>query len=31
VKATIGALAKMRDAYTVAQVRGISLDKVFNG
>ena len=31
VKATIGALAKMRDAYTVAQVRGVSLDKVFNG
>ena len=31
VKATIDALSKMRDAYTVAQVRGVGLDKVFNG
>lgn len=31
VKATIAALTSMRDAYTVAQQRGISLDKVFNG
>jgi small subunit ribosomal protein S5 len=31
VKATINALSNMRDAYTVAQQRGISLDKVFNG
>jgi len=31
VKATISALSKMRDAYTVAQVRGVNLDKVFNG
>jgi small subunit ribosomal protein S5 len=31
VKATIGALLEMRDAYTVATLRGISLSKVFNG
>jgi small subunit ribosomal protein S5 len=31
VKATINALSQLRDPYTVAQVRGISLDKVFNG
>jgi len=31
VKATINALAQMRDAYSIAQVRGIELDKVFNG
>lgn len=31
VKATIKALSQMRDAYSVAQVRGIGLDKVFNG
>ena len=31
VKATFDALTKMRDAYTVAQYRGISLTKVFNG
>ena len=31
VKATIDALMKMRDAYTVSQLRGVSLDKVFNG
>jgi small subunit ribosomal protein S5 len=31
VKATIDALVKMRDAATVAQQRGISMEKVFNG
>lgn len=31
VKATIKALLELRDAYSVAQVRGISLNKVFNG
>lgn len=31
VKATINALASMRDAATVARQRGISMDKVFNG
>ena len=31
VKATIAALFQMRDAYTVAGQRGISMDKVFNG
>lgn len=31
VKATMLALTEMRDAYTVAQHRGISMDKVFNG
>ncbi len=31
VKATINALLAMRDPYTIAQVRGVSLDKVFNG
>ena len=31
VKATLDALSKMRDPYTVAEQRGISLDKVFNG
>lgn len=31
VKATIVALSEMRDAYTVAAHRGVSLDKVFNG
>lgn len=31
VKATVNALAQMRDAYTVAAMRGITLDKVFNG
>lgn len=31
VKATIAALCEMRDAYTIAQQRGITLDKVFNG
>jgi len=31
VKATFDALAKMRDPYTVAQLRGVDLNKVFNG
>ena len=31
VKATIAALMELRDAYSVAQVRGIPLEKVFNG
>lgn len=31
VKATIAALKEMRDARTVANQRGIGLDKVFNG
>ncbi len=31
VKATIDALAQMRDAVSVAKQRGISLDQVFNG
>ena len=31
VKATMVALGELRDAYTVAQNRGVSLDKVFNG
>ena len=31
VKATINALGELRDAYTVAGERGISMDKVFNG
>jgi small subunit ribosomal protein S5 len=31
VKATIDALVKMRDPLAVAQQRGVSLDKVFNG
>jgi len=31
VKATFDALMKMRDAYTVAQQRGVSLETVFNG
>ncbi|MEN8247488.1 MAG: 30S ribosomal protein S5 [Bacteroidota bacterium] len=31
VKATFDALMKMRDAYSVAQQRGISLSAVFNG
>ncbi|MED9995818.1 MAG: 30S ribosomal protein S5, partial [Paludibacteraceae bacterium] len=31
VKATIMALAELRDAYTVAQHRGISMEKVFTG
>jgi small subunit ribosomal protein S5 len=31
VKATFQALLELRDAYTVAEHRGISLEKVFNG
>lgn len=31
VKATIDALGSLRDAYTVAQNRGVDLNKVFNG
>jgi len=31
VKATFDALMRMRDAYTVAQYRGVQLNKVFNG
>ena len=31
VKATILALSQMRDAYTVAGARGISMERVFNG
>ena len=31
VKATILALSQMRDAYTVAGMRGIDMNKVFNG
>lgn len=31
VKATFDALTNMRDAYTVAQYRGVPLGKVFNG
>ena len=31
VKATFDALTRLRDAYTVAQLRGVDLDTVFNG
>lgn len=31
VKATLDALSLLRDAYTVADQRGVELDKVFNG
>lgn len=31
VKATINALIQMRDPYTIAQLRGIELNSVFNG
>lgn len=31
VKATIKALGEMRDAYTIAKQRGISMEKVFRG
>jgi len=31
VKATVNALLELRDAYTVANLRGVSLSKVFNG
>ncbi len=31
VKATIGALCELRDAYSVARLRGIPMSQVFNG
>jgi small subunit ribosomal protein S5 len=31
VKATLNALSQLRDAYTVADQRGVELDVVFNG
>ena len=31
VRATVSALAELRDAHTVANHRGLSLEKVFNG
>ncbi len=31
VKATINALIQLRDPYTIAQLRGVDLNKVFNG
>ena len=31
VKATVQALTEMRDAYTVAGLRGIPMSKLFNG
>lgn len=31
VKATVNALAQMRDAYTIAGLRGITMNQVFNG
>ena len=31
VKATFDGLANLRDAFTIAQTRGVSLAKVFNG
>ena len=31
VKATFSALLELRDAFTVAQSRGVTMDKVFNG
>ncbi|MEM7162674.1 MAG: 30S ribosomal protein S5 [Bacteroidota bacterium] len=31
VKATINALSELRDAFTIAQQRGVELDRVFNG
>ena len=31
VKATIDALSQLRDAHEIADLRGVSLDKVFNG
>ena len=31
VKATLDALEQLRDAYTVADHRGVDLDTVFNG
>ena len=31
IKATIAALTKLRDARRIAQERGITMDKLFNG
>ena len=31
VKATVEALTQMRDAYTVAGLRGVTMNQVFNG
>lgn len=31
VKATVAALSEMRDAYTIAGLRGVHMNKVFNG
>ena len=31
VKATIDALSRLRDPKTIAQLRGVELDKIFNG
>jgi len=31
VKATFAALLELRDAFSVAEHRGITMDKVFNG
>ncbi len=31
VKASFDALSKLRDAFTIAQTRGVALSKVFNG
>jgi small subunit ribosomal protein S5 len=31
VKATFAALLEMRDAYSVAELRGVTMDRVFNG
>ena len=31
VKATLGALCELRDAYSVARLRGITMNQVFNG
>lgn len=31
VKATILALSEIRDAYTIAGIRGVDMNKVFNG
>ena len=31
VKATVSALCELRDSHSVAQLRGISMTKVFNG
>jgi len=31
VKATVYALSQLRDAYSIAQQRGVNMDKIFNG